>query len=95
MRNHLIKRRSFARSKRRAISPIRFCRRPRRLDSIEAALATLITRAEAIETDIAKNGDRHAELLAAMRDLRDQAWQAIGQDIAARYPQTLDRLKDE
>jgi len=42
------------------------------LDRIEAEMARLVGKTEGIEHDLAKNDERHAELLAAIRDLRDQ-----------------------
>jgi len=114
MRNQLIKRRVFARSQvgallrpRRAISPIRLCRRPRRAyDKIREGLL------EAIELGrrqgFAEEARRQGKLVAATykddEDItwwldnaereRDAVWTAVGEDIAQRYPQTLDRLKD-
>jgi hypothetical protein len=41
------------------------------LDRLEAELTRLVTKTEGIESELTKNDERHAELLAAIRDLSD------------------------
>src|SRR4051812_40814482 len=42
------------------------------LDAVRADIAALQTKTDGIEADLTKAEERHAELLSAIRDLRDQ-----------------------
>jgi Antitoxin MazE-like len=64
MRNQLIKRRGFARSKRRAISPIRLHRRPRRAyDKIAEGLLEVLEMVR--RPGFAEEARRQGDLVAA------------------------------
>jgi tetrahydromethanopterin S-methyltransferase subunit G len=44
------------------------------LDRVDTRLDLVDTRLEGIESELLKNDERHAELLAILRDMRDQAF---------------------